>query len=221
MQRCVHEFTKARMDGRYRGWERTVSLGTSRGSQPCPQVDFQRPELQGRETQPQETGQRAGSCKDAGDPSNIAWHPAQPPSQCSPSRPATPSCTPRISGRLGPLAGGDQGSRRFPRARHRAVQVLMKPLRHQARCWALSQCPLNQTGRSSEGEHDLLVPTQLHGPGCPHGPRPRGHPLHPWGTAPRAVSPEPRSCGRRGAGRWHLLSEEVFVFPLADSKRVP
>lgn len=93
MQRCVHEFT----NGHHRSWDRTVSLGTSRGSQPCPQVDFRPPELRGRKTRPQETSEKAGSCEGRGhwvpsiwNPSNIAWHPAQPQSRAPPpSQPAS------------------------------------------------------------------------------------------------------------------------------------
>lgn len=117
----VSTATKAGTDGHPRSRERTVSLGTCRGRQPCPQVDARPPELRGGKTQPPEAGQRAGGCEAGSrlDPSNSMWRPAQ--SQCSPSWPASRPCLPALPGH--PLAGGDQGSQRFPWARHRTVQV--------------------------------------------------------------------------------------------------
>lgn len=228
MQRCVHEFT----NGHHRSWDRTVSLGTSRGSQPCPQVDFRPPELRGRKTRPQETSEKAGSCEGRGhwvpsmwNPSNITWHPAQPQSRAPPpSQPAShallhsqdiwePGTYPLLEGTKDPSAAHGPDTRQS--------KCLRSPVRHQAPCWAPSVSL--KPNRKELGER--ARPASPHGSSVARaacmGLSHRGHPLHPWGTAPRAISPSSHSYGRQGPGRWHLLSEEVFVFPLADSKQAP
>lgn len=146
MQRCVHEFTKARTSGHPRSWERTVSLGTSRGSQPCPQVDFRPPELRGRKTQPQETSEKAGSCEGRG--GDTGFRPFGAPqishgTQPSPSHVllllASQPCPPALPGHLGawyPLLEGTKD----PSAAHgpdtKQSKCLRSRVRHQAPCWA-------------------------------------------------------------------------------------
>lgn len=211
----VSTATKAGTDGHPRSRERTVSLGTCRGRRPCPQVDARPPELRGGKTQPPEAGQRAGGCEAGSrlDPSNSVWRPAQ--SQCSPSWPASRPCLPALLGHLGHL-GACEGTKdpSASRGPDTGRSKLRSPARHQVPCWAPSQCPLNPTGRKRE--HDLLAPRQLHGPGCLHGPRPRGHPPHPCGTAPRAVSPGLAAPGDTICSLKRYLS---FRWPTASELR--